>query len=60
MERDDEILLQMFAVGNAMKVTAVHVATGTEICFMAPKNTPMASLKKLARGKLEYVLNKNA
>ncbi len=60
MEKDDEILLQLFAVGNALKVTAVHAATGTEVSFMAPKNTPMLSIKMMARKKLEYVLSKKA
>lgn len=60
MEKDDEILLQLFAVGNALKVTAVHPATGTEVSFMAPKNTPMLSIKMMARKKLEYVLSKKA
>ena len=60
MEKDDEILLQLFAVGNALKVIAVHAATGTEVSFMAPKNTPMLSIKMMARKKLEYVLSKKA
>ena len=60
MEKDDEILLQLFAAGNALKVTAVHAATGTEVSFMAPKNTPMLSIKMMARKKLEYVLSKKA
>lgn len=59
MDQNDEILMQMVAIGNALKVTAIHAATGTEISFMAPKNTPMMSLKMMARKKLEYVLRKN-
>ena len=59
MDRDDEILLQMVAIGNALKVTAVHAATGTEVSFMAPKNTPMLSLKMMAKKKLDYVMRKN-
>ncbi|MBR1946163.1 MAG: hypothetical protein IJ846_07725 [Alphaproteobacteria bacterium] len=59
MDQNDEILMQMVAIGNALKVTAVHAATGTEISFMAPKNTPMMSLKMMARKKQEYVLRKN-
>ncbi len=59
MDQNDEILLQLFAVGNTLKVTAVHAATGTEVSFMAPKNTPMLSLKMMARKKLEYVMRKN-
>lgn len=59
MGPNDEILMQMTAVGNALKVTAVHVPSGTEVSFMAPKNTPMLSLKMMARKKLEYVIKKN-
>ena len=59
MEQNDEILMQMTAVGNALKVSAVHVPTGTEVSFMAPKNTPILSLKMMARKKLEYVIRKN-
>lgn len=59
MDRNDEILMQMTAIGNTLKVTAIHVPTGTEVSFMAPKNTPMLSLKMMARKKLEYVLKKN-
>ena len=59
MDRDDEILIQMVAIGNALQVTAVHAATGTEISFMAPKNTPMLSVKMMAKKKLEYVMKKN-
>ncbi|MBO4519596.1 MAG: hypothetical protein J5787_00140 [Alphaproteobacteria bacterium] len=59
MDRNDEILMQMTAIGNTLKVTAIHVPTGTEVSFMAPKNTPMLSLKMMARKKLEYVIKKN-
>ena len=59
MDQNDEILMQMTAVGNTLKVVAVHAATGTEVSFMAPKNTPMLSLKMMAKKKLEYVIRKN-
>ena len=59
MDPNDEILMQMTAIGNTLKVTAIHAATGTEVSFMAPKNTPMLSLKMMARKKLEYVFKKN-
>ncbi|MBR4126257.1 MAG: hypothetical protein IKR09_01600 [Alphaproteobacteria bacterium] len=59
MEPNDEILMQMMAIGNMLKVVAVHAATGTEVSFMAPKNTPMLSLKMMARKKLDYVMKKN-
>ena len=59
MQQGDEILMQAVAIGNSLKITAVHVATGTEVSFIAPKSTPMLSLKMMARKKLEYVMNKN-
>ncbi len=59
MQQGDEILMQAVAIGNSLKITAVHAATGTEVSFIAPKNTPMLSLKMMARKKLEYVMNKN-
>ena len=59
MDPNDEILIQMTAIGNTLKVVAVHAATGTEVSFMAPKNTPMLSLKMIARKKLDYVMKKN-
>ena len=51
--------MQIQPIGNAVKVVAVHEETGTEVSFMAPRNTPMLSLKMLARKKLEYVLTKS-
>ena len=59
MDSNDEILIQMAAIGNTLKVTAVHAETGTEVSFVAPKNTPMLSLKMMARKKLDYVIKKN-
>ena len=59
MDQNEEILIQMTAIGNTLKVTAVHASSGTEVSFMAPKNTPMLSLKMMARKKLEYVIKKN-
>lgn len=59
MDQNNEILMQMTVVGNTLKVTAVDTVTGTEISFMAPRNTPMISLKMMAKKKLDYVIRKN-
>ncbi|MCQ2965244.1 MAG: hypothetical protein MJ250_00705 [Alphaproteobacteria bacterium] len=56
---DDEILIEIRTFGNMLKVSAVHALTGTEVSFIAPKNTPMLSIKMLAKQKLEYVINKD-
>ena len=55
----DGIILQIQPIGNAVKVVAVHEETGTEVSFMALRNTSILSLKMLARKKLEYVLTKS-
>lgn len=54
-----EILYQIVAVGNAVKITAVDPETGTEVSVAAPRNTPLPSLKAAAVKKLAYVINKN-
>ena len=59
MDQNDEILIQIMTIGNTLKVSAVHVPTGTEVSFMAPKGTSMLSLKMMARKKLNYVIAKN-
>ena len=50
--------LETRRVGAIMQVKAVDAATGTEISFQAPANTPRSSLEKLALSKLSYVLKK--
>lgn len=59
MTCNDEILMQIYAVGNALKVTAVDAASGVEVSFVAAKNTPSFSLKMMAKKKLSYVMAKN-
>lgn len=59
MEQEGDIILEMVTIGNAVKVTAVHAVTGTEVSFMAPRNTSILSLKMMAKKKLQYVMNKN-
>lgn len=56
---NDEILIELRVCGNMLKVSAVHALTGVEVSFIAPKNTPMFSIKILAKQKLEYVMNKD-
>ncbi len=59
MDQESGILFQIITIGNAVKVIAVDEATGTEISLMAPRNTPLPSLKAAAQRKLAYVMNKN-
>lgn len=59
MESESGILFQIITIGNAVKIIAVDETTGTEVSLMAPRNTPLSSLKATARKKLAYVMNKN-
>jgi hypothetical protein len=48
----------MTTVGSSQKVTAIDEETGTEVSFIAPANTARADIERLARSKLNYVLEK--
>jgi hypothetical protein len=54
------IILELTTVGSSQKVTAVDEATGAEISFVAPANTARADVERLARSKLNYVLQKKS
>lgn len=53
-----EILMETVQIGNALRVTAIDAATGTEVVFQAPVNSSMITLRRLAVEKLEYVMKK--
>ena len=53
-----EIILELQPVGNIMRVSAMDVATMTEISIQGPVNAGEAVLKKNALMRLEYVLRK--
>jgi hypothetical protein len=52
------IILELTIVGSSQKVTAIDEATGTEVSFIAPANTARGDIERLARSKLNYVLQK--
>jgi len=54
------IILELTTLGSSQKVTAVDEATGTEVSFVAPANTARADIERLARSKLNYVLQKRS
>ena len=58
MAGEREIIFEFVRVGAALKVTAVDPASGTEATIIADPNAGEATLKRLARQKLEYVLAK--
>jgi hypothetical protein len=53
-----ETIFEIIRVGNAVKVTAVDTATGTEAVIVGDPAAGEAALKRLARQKLDYVLAK--
>jgi hypothetical protein len=55
-----EVLFEFRRIGNAVKVTAVHVATDTEVCLIGPSSAGQHALKTAAISKLTYVLAKRA
>jgi hypothetical protein len=51
-----EVLFEFVRVGNAIKVTAFHVPTLTEVSVVAAAGASEAHLKLLGLRRLEYVL----
>ena len=56
--RLQEVLYEMIPNGRFLKVTAVDPVSLVEVSIVASPNTPLAVLKRTARQKLEYVLEK--
>jgi hypothetical protein len=53
-----EVLFEFRQMGAALKVTAIHVDTGTEVVLLGAPNVGDHALKMAAIRKLVYVLNK--
>jgi hypothetical protein len=53
-----EVIFEFTPVGNLMRISAMDVATMTEISLQAPLNAGEAVMKKNALMRLEYVLRK--
>ena len=54
MERD--IIFEFVRIGTSVKVTAVDTASGVEAVIVGDPTAGEATLKRLARRKLDYVL----
>lgn len=54
-----EVIFEFVRVGSAVKVTAVDPASGIEATIVGTPSAGEATLKRLARQKLIYVINKN-
>ncbi len=53
-----EVLLEFHRIGNAVRVSAIHVDTNTEVVLMGPLAAGEAGLKTAALRKLAHVLGK--
>jgi len=53
-----EVLFEFTQIGGTMRVTAVDVATGTEVVIQGPASSTAVELRNVARSKLNYVLKK--
>lgn len=53
-----EIIIELFPVGQFMKVSALDTQTLTEVSIQGPVNAPESTLKRNAMKRLEYVMKK--
>jgi hypothetical protein len=51
-----EVYFELRSIGNAVKVTAIHAATGVEVSVMGPASAAQADLQRLALRKLRLRL----
>jgi len=61
MAKDDlagEVLFEFRRLGNVVKVTAIHVASDTEVCLVGAPAAGEHALKLAALRKLTYVLGR--
>lgn len=55
-----EVIFEFAPVGASVKVTAVDVATGTEVSVIGPALAPRHELERVALQKLRYMLDRGA
>jgi hypothetical protein len=53
-----EVIYEFVRIGGAIKVTAVDTASGTEATIVGDPLAGEATLKRLARQKLDYVMRR--
>jgi hypothetical protein len=53
-----EVLFEITRLRDIARVSAVHVASNTEVSLVGPANAPQAALLRAATQKLRYVLAK--
>jgi hypothetical protein len=60
MTGEREVIFEFRRVRAAVKVSAVDVATGTEVSIVGDPAAGEPALRRLARKKLDYVLSRQA
>jgi hypothetical protein len=58
MNAEREIIFEFLRIGAALKVTAVDVASGTEVSMVGDPQAGQETLRRLARQKLDYVMGR--
>lgn len=53
-----EVIFEFLSLGASVKVSAVHVATRTEVSIVGPEKASRVALERTALAKLHYVLKK--
>lgn len=53
---DGEVLFEFVQIGQQMRVSAIHVDTGTEVVAIAPTVATRAQMQQLALAKLRRKL----
>lgn len=57
-ERNREVILEFYAIGNAVKVTAVDPETLVEVSIVGSRSAGEELLRRTVLRKLDYVLSR--
>jgi hypothetical protein len=58
MSAEREVIFEFLRIGTALKVTAIDTETGTEAVMVGDPAASQDTLRRLARQKLDYVMNR--
>jgi hypothetical protein len=58
MSAEREIIFEFLRIGAAVKVTAIDTESGLEVSMVGDPNAGQETLRRLAKQKLVYVMNR--
>ena len=58
MSAEREVIFEFLRIGAALKVTAIDVASGTEVSMVGDPHAGQEMLRRLAKQKLDYVMSR--